>query len=444
MSDWKPHDAPEDAPNGTMLTVPRVVTHPGAPAPQNPPVAAQSQPPPARPFSFGSLAMPSASPVEESGSGTMVGIGRVAMPNAAPAPQPFDAGGTMVGIGRVAMPNAAPAPQSFDAGGTMVGTGRVPMPNATAAPPSFDAGGTMVGIGRVPMANASLAPRDAGGTMVGIGRVPLANAAPAPVGVEADAGGTMVGIGRVAVTPSALVPPPPRPTGPPPAYEIVAHLGGGELGQVFHARRRDNGEPVALRIIRPDIAAVPGADEALRQVAELASHAVHGNLGRILAFDETASPTLVLEYVPGKKLATLMQERGAAPAPAVIDLGIRLCSALAATHGAGLAHGRVHAGNVIIEQKTGRWVLLDMAHGYCLQDLEPAHDLYALGALLYQMATGRDPFETDPVKDPRTYAPRLPAALSALLMRTLAPDPALWFGSAIELAQALVRAKALP
>ena len=60
------------------------------------------------------------------------------------------------------------------------------------------------------------------------------------------------------------------------------------------------------------------------------------------------------------------------------------------------------------------------------------------------MLTGRSPFETDPVTDPRADKATLPAALSALLMRTLSPDPNLWFGSAIELAQALARAKTMP
>jgi serine/threonine-protein kinase len=283
---------------------------------------------------------------------------------------------------------------------------------------------------------------ETGGTVVGMGRVVLPPPGTFPGPSGGDTGGTMMNMPVTARSPVSA-PAFARPSGPPPAYAIIKHLGGGELGQVFHARHKETGVEYALRIVKPEIAAVAGAIEALRDVISLAQAAEHTHLGRQYELDETASPTLVLEYVPGKLLSSIMQERGAAPTPAVIDLGVRLCSAIAAAHAAGLAHGRVHAGNVVLEAKTGRWVLLDLGHSYAIQGLEPAHDLYALGALLYEMATGHSPFEQgDTPPDPRTYVPALPATLSALLMRTLAADPALWFPSAAELVQALARARA--
>lgn len=414
-SEWKPNTPPDDAPaGGTMVAVPRfAAAQPAAPGP--------------------------AAPVA---GGTMVGVARVgapqfgsmAMPRPAGGP---DQGGTMVGMapvgafgGGFGAPAAMPRPAAgHEVGGTMVGMARVgsPAPQAFGAPP--------------------FTPGEGGGTMVGLARV----GAPAPgVGhaAPAEVGGTMVGMARVGAEAQGFglaAPAAARPTGPPPDYEILAHLGGGELGQVFHARHRENGADYALRIIRPDIAAVPGAVEALFDVVALAQSAEHTHLGRQYALDESASPTLVLEYVPGKLLSTLMKERGRPPAAAVVDLGVRLCSALAVAHGAGLAHGRLHAGNVVLESKTGRWVLLDLGHGYAVEGLEQAHDLYALGALLYEMATGHSPFGSDGVvPDPRQHRGDLPAGLSALLLRSLSPDQNLWFSSAIDFAQALARAKSMP
>jgi serine/threonine-protein kinase len=368
-------------------------------------------------------------------------------------------------MGRVAIPGHSFGPAAnAEPEGTVVGMARVPMPSIDdvrvtspgfgGGPPSeeeldafSEVGGTVVGMSRVAAPAASAGPAadtDAGGTVVGMGRVMAPAGFPARAD-DPDTGGTVVSMPvasmRGAPAPSAPAAFP-RPSGPPPAYEIIRHLGGGDLGQVFHARHRENGAEVAMRIVRPDIVTVGGAVEALRDVVALAQGAEHTHLGRQYELDETASPTIVVEYVPGRQLSSIMSERGAAPAAAVIDLGVRLCSALAAAHAAGLAHGRVHAGNVMLEAKTGRWVLLDLGHGYALQGLEPAHDLYALGALLYEMATGHGPFENgETALDPRTYVPTLPPTLSALLLRTLAPDPAVWFGSAAELVQALARAR---
>lgn len=398
---------------------------------------------------FGSMAMPIATagqPSSPEPGGTLVGMARVGLPSTPPPAVP-EAGATMVGIGRVNVPFGASTPPVPEAGGTMVGIGRVNVPAAfqsshhdAAAP-----GGTMVGMARIGAPAATPSVPDAGSTMIGLAalRAPAGGGsfgAPVP-----DAGGTMVGLSPAAMQAPAVqsFAKPQRPSGPPPAYELISHIGGGELGQVFHARHRENGAEVALRIIRPEISAVPGAVEALRDVVAMSAAAQHTHLGKLYDLDETASPTLVMEYVQGKQLSKLMRERGAAPAPAVIDLGVRLCSALAAAHAAGLAHGRVHGGNVILEAKTGRWVMLDTAQGYAVQGLEPSHDLYALGALLYEMATAHSPFENggDQAADPRTYVPTLPANLAALLMRALSPNPAVWFPSGIEFAQALGRAR---
>jgi hypothetical protein len=458
-----PQPREDEAPESgrTMVGIGRVAPPPSAPAQQADGGGTMVGIPVARPGAFGgapnfgNMAMPLAAPravpaaaAPPEAGGTLVGM-RAIPTSGFPPPPPAapETGGTMVGIGRINVPSpfGAPPPAMPAEGGTMVGIGRLNVPGAfgAPAPAATVAGGTMVGMARIGMPPPAAQEPDVGGTMVGIGRV----GAPPPAASVPDVGGTMVGISPAAFrAPQASFAQPQRPSGPPPDYEIISHLGGGELGQVFHARHRGDGSEVAIRIVRPEIAAVPGALEALRDVVAMATGAEHTHLGKLFALDESASPTLILEYVPGKPLMNLMRERGAAPAAAVIDLGVRLCSALAAAHASGLAHGRLHAGNVVLEAKSGRWVMLDLAQTYAVQSLEPAHDLYALGALLYEMATGRGPFEdgTDTAPDPRTHKANLPASLSALLMRALAPNPAVWFPSAIEFAQALARARNLP
>jgi len=398
--------------------------------------------------------------------GTIVGIPSPVVPAAETSSQP--AGETLVGLAPFAAgaTSFAPPPaEDSSAGETVIelpAFAFAPPPAAPAPPPDVEEQ-TPAAIPEFAEAAASgAAPAAADETPVDVPamdalaagfepEIPVEAPLPEPAAPEDAAGGPPA----EAEAPAAIEPEPAtaepesvpaRPAGPPPAYEIIAHLGGGDLGQVFRARHRETGAEVALRIVRPDIAAVPEAVTALRDVAALARNANHAHLGRLLELDETASPALVVEYVPGRLLSSLMQERGAAPAPAVVDLGVRLCSALAAAHGAGIAHGRVHAGNVVMEEGTKRWVLVDAGHGYAAQALEPAHDLYALGALLYELATGASPFQDGAqiAPDPRTHKPDLPQGLSAVLMRSLAPDPAVWFPSALDFARALARCRAAP
>lgn len=388
------------------------------------------------------------------------------VPSRPDAPQP---GETMIAVAPV---SPHPDPAFLDSAYSADVHPAYPRTFGDSAP---EAGGTMIGIaplGRVESSspasaihsNSGASASEPGGTMIGI--APIGRDAdsvfgagvPASVPADVDgSGGTMIGIAPVHASAGASAAaagiPAMRRVGPPAAYEILDHIGGGEFGQVFRARPRPLGEQaggiegaeaeVALRLIRPELSDDAQAMAVLRDVVALAQTARHPHLGRLLGLDESASPTLVLELVRGRKLLDLMGHRGRAPAAAVVDLGLRLCSALAVAHAAGLAHGRIHAGNVVLEAQTGRWVLLDLGHAYLTQDLEPLHDLYALAALLYEMATGRQPFAEgeSEAPDPRTFAPELPDAVAELLLRSLSPDPDRWYGSALELSQALAASK---
>ena len=167
-------------------------------------------------------------------------------------------------------------------------------------------------------------------------------------------------------------------------------------------------------------------------------------------------PHLVLEYVEGPTLATLLDEDGPLAPGDVVRLGMQLAACLHYVHGRGLVHLDVKPGNVVLRE--GRAVLLDfdiarpaghpappgrphgtrayMAPEQCLRvPADPRMDLFALGTVLYELATGRAPFERDrsaeggefpqlSIAPPRAQIlqPSLPAAVDVAIHALLKKD----------------------
>jgi serine/threonine protein kinase len=244
---------------------------------------------------------------------------------------------------------------------------------------------------------------------------------------------------------------------------------GGEVYRAFDpALQRE----VALKL-RP-VGSLP-VDEFLREARSLA-RVRHPNVLTVHGaglWDERVG--LWTDFVQGKNLATYLEEHGALGAREAAVIGTDLCRALAAVHAAGLVHGDIKVANVIREDG-GRIVLLDFGstaasdsslgavHGspmFMAPELfqgalpTPATDLYSLGATLFQLVTGRLPFETDTLASLvqkksrgemlrlRDLRSDLPTAFVHVIERALAPAPADRFTSAAEMETALATAAEL-
>lgn len=266
-------------------------------------------------------------------------------------------------------------------------------------------------------------------------------------------------------------------------YSVQGRLGRGGMGEVFLAWDERLERQVAIKRIRRDSGLSPEQRERFRREARMAARLSHSAIVRIYDLvTEGDEDALVMEYVEGRTLA----ERLAGGRPSTAE-ALRLCSeiatGLAAAHEAGLIHRDLKAANVLVTS-AGHAKILDFGlarpvdtleetaltrQGIIVgtllsmspeqargQELDERSDLFSLGVLLYEMLTGRSPFQGEgpadvlhrvvyePPPPPRSLRPDLPVELESLLHRLLAKDRRLRPGSAREVVAALASLSAGP
>ena len=254
-------------------------------------------------------------------------------------------------------------------------------------------------------------------------------------------------------------------------YRVERKLGHGGMSVVHLAHDEVLDRPVALKLLSD----LPGGDEELRdrflREGRLAAKLSHPNV--VGVYDtgvEGRQPYLVMEYVEGGTLAEEVLRRGALPAAEVRRLGAQACAGLAHAHAAGVVHRDVKPHNLLL-RRDGVLKVADFGIARGTQDqtltqagtllgtaayLAPevlrgeratiASDLYGLGAVLYELLTGRPPRQiqsfadlggSEPITEPGRLVPDPPAALVATIMRCLDPDPQERPATASELAREL-------
>jgi TolB-like protein/predicted Ser/Thr protein kinase len=256
-------------------------------------------------------------------------------------------------------------------------------------------------------------------------------------------------------------------------YRILGLLGSGGMGNVYRALDTELDEVVALKMLRHDLADQQEVVERFRREVKLARRITHRNIARVFDIGEAEGEKfLTMELIEGPSLAEVLAERRALPLAEALELAATICDGLGAAHAAGVVHLDLKPGNVLLE-RGGRVVLTDFgiaralaeAHaadgphgtpGYMAPeqvlgsgDVDARADIHAMGALLYEMVTGRQPWAgqspyaiasarlREPPPDPRLVRPELPAALGEIIARAMAQLPGDRYGSAAEIALAL-------
>ena len=259
-------------------------------------------------------------------------------------------------------------------------------------------------------------------------------------------------------------------------YEISRLLGAGGMGRVYLARDRSLSREVALKVLDERHAENPQFVERFRREAKAAASLSHPNMVTVYdAGEDDETPYIAMEHVAGGTLKNRLQERGVLPPRAAAGVTFEVANALAAAHEKSIVHRDIKPENVLVTDrghaKVGdfgiaraatataitetdlilgsvRYLSPEQAKG---EEVGPASDLYSLGVVLYEMLTGRVPFDeenpvatamkhvTEEPASPRELDPTIPKALEAITLKLLKKDPKQRYGSATELAEDLER-----
>lgn len=243
-------------------------------------------------------------------------------------------------------------------------------------------------------------------------------------------------------------------------FVLVELVGTGGMSQVWRAIDELLGRPVAVKMLAAEIGADPGLRETTWREARAAARLTHPNVTRLYDCGEAPVPGggrvafLVMELVEGESLARRLAVAGPLSWPETARIGAQVAAALAAAHELGVVHHDIKPGNVMLT--TGGAKVLDFGTAALIgaidQDVlvgtpgytaperlewapaQPASDLYSLGVLLTEAATGAPPASPVPPAQPapvppaqpapaRPVPPALPPAAGELLRACLAPDP---------------------
>lgn len=285
-------------------------------------------------------------------------------------------------------------------------------------------------------------------------------------------------------------------------YELVDKLGEGGMGAVYRARRLHIGDEAAVKILHEKFVDEPATVERFQREAKAAAMLQHPNVVTIYDFsaargvgDESAPAYIVMELIRGESLRDLLQREGGLPTSRAVHLMREICAGVGAGHRRGVVHRDLKPDNVIVlsansERETETVKVVDfgiaklrdmtnavqqptltqvgsvigtpyyMSPEQCRGDsLDARSDVYALGALFYEMLTGAPPFTAPTVTGviakhltepppPLPAKPDLSPQLAQVVQRALAKDPAQRQADALEfgkdLQQSLTASLPLP
>ncbi len=255
-------------------------------------------------------------------------------------------------------------------------------------------------------------------------------------------------------------------------YRILGLLGKGGMGEVYRATDLALAQSVALKFLNSEACGNQRWLERFHAEVRIARQISHPNVCRVYDIGEADGvPFLSMEFVDGDDIATLLVGIGRLPHDKAIETARKICAGLAAAHDKGVIHRDLKPQNLMMTKRGeilitdfGLAAVADTLHGPEARNGTPAYmapeqlrgsevtaksDIYALGLVLYELFTGKKPFEARTIPElislqesqqlssMKSHAADIDPSVEGIIKRCLHPDPGMRPASALAVAAAL-------
>ena len=256
-------------------------------------------------------------------------------------------------------------------------------------------------------------------------------------------------------------------------YLVGERIGLGGMAEVYQGQDTVLGRTVAIKVMLPQYAEDPQFTARFRQEAAAAANLQSPYIVNVYDWgQETSTSFIVMEFVRGSDLKSAIQQRGAINQRKVAEIGSQVCQALSVAHGLDIIHRDIKPQNIMVQpdgnvkvmdfgiaraknsvmQKTdavlgtAHYISPEQAQG---KELTAASDIYSLGVVLYEAATGQLPFDgpdavsvamkqvNEEPRPPRELMPQIDPNLEAIIMKAMSKDPTQRFSTAREMRRCL-------
>lgn len=260
-------------------------------------------------------------------------------------------------------------------------------------------------------------------------------------------------------------------------YQLLEQLGTGGMSNVFRARDLMLERNVAIKVLHEKYSQDPAFQERFKMEARAAANLSHPNIVTVHDFGfDSGQLYIVMEYIPGKDLKTILRQRGRFSVEEGIPIMVQACAGIGYAHRAGLVHCDIKPHNMILTPDS-RLKVTDFGIARALSTIlpderadvvwgspqyfspeqavgdapSPASDVYSLGIVLYEILTGALPFNA-PTSDELArmhleeqpipiseYVPDIPPALEEIVMKVLSKEPSARYRTADQLGRVLLK-----